>query len=109
MTVLNKTLFQAHYQATLVQNPAASQMARGAVSCRSFPYLTPPFWIPRKPLILVSKKKYHRRWRQHRAITAYTVDTVDTVDTDDTVYTVYTVYTFYSNNTLNTVYTVECY
>ena len=44
-------------QATLVQNPAASQMARGAVSCRSFPYLMPPFWIPRKPLILVSKKQ----------------------------------------------------
>ena len=33
-------------------------------------------------------KKYHRRWRQHRAITVDTDDTVDTVDTVDRVDTV---------------------
>ena len=31
------------------------------------------------------EKKYHRRWRQHRAITVDTVDTVDNIDTVDTV------------------------
>ena len=36
-------------------------------------------------------KKYHRRWRQHRAITVDTVDTVDAVDTVDTFVTVDTV------------------
>ena len=38
-----------------------------------------------------SRKKYHRRWRQHRAITVETVDTVDIVDTVDMVYTVDTI------------------
>ena len=37
----------------------------------------------------ISSKKYHQRWRQHRAIRClYTVDTVGTVDM---VYTVDTV------------------
>ena len=46
-------------------------------------------------------KKYHRRWRQHRAITVNTVDTVDNVDTVDTIDTVDSV------DTVDTVDTVR--
>ena len=47
-------------------------------------------------------KKYHRRWRQHRAITVDTVDIVDTVDTVETVDTVDTVDTVRHCSTLLT-------
>ena len=52
-------------------------------------------------------KKYHRRWRQHRAITVDTVDIVDTVDTVDTVETVDTVDTVETVDTVDTVDTVR--
>ena len=50
------------------------------------------------------RRKYHRRWRQHRAITVETVDTVDTVNPVDTVDTVDTIDTV---DTVDTVYTIE--
>ena len=49
-----------------------------------------------------STKKYHRRWRQHRAITVDTVDIVDTIDTVETVDTVDTVDTVRHCSTLLT-------
>ena len=42
------------------------------------------------------RKKYHQKWRQHRAITVDTVDTVETVDTVDTDVTVETGDTVYT-------------
>ena len=48
-------------------------------------------------------ENYHRRWRQHRAITVDTVGIVDTVDTVETVDTVDTV------DTGDTIDTIEHY
>ena len=55
------------------------------------------FYCKHEHLLPFKNEKYHRRWRQHRAITVETVNTVDTVDpvdpvdTGDTVDTVETV------------------
>ena len=59
-------------------------------------------------LLNFKEEKYHRRWRQHRAITVDTVDTVvDTVDNVDTVDTIDTVDTVDTVHTVDTVDTVD--
>ena len=59
-------------------------------------------WGDRQRNEIIKTKKYHRRWRQHRAITVDTVDIVDTVDTVETVDTIDTVDTVRHCSTLLT-------